>query len=451
MKRRRIMLGVDYGTSFSKIVLRDYGAPGGEKAQVLGFSDDFRIPSAVGIADSKLVFGSEPGRSVGGDDMVWHESIKMRVAEEIKGNRERYCYGPLRKLPSGFSASDLAVLTVWFLVSSAIHDAKTYIGSNPGDVIVNFCMGVPMSFFNEPELRGAFLSIARHAWEILQRNGALSGTTLPLEQARRLLDEAYESVSQKSDLADYEVRDWIRSEAEAALWWPFRSPSIGDGPYAQVDIGAGTTNLSIFRLVSKSVAGQWIRERISFFGAESIPAGMDAMDRALADWRGAEETNCLSLRGVEKSLLKKSGAVVAVSDVLARISEAYRSMLARAFATHLQASAERQAWRGHKVFFIGGGSELERITEWLQRSPLPDNEKHLHAIVRQEKPFDLSSGRGGKVSNALLSHIAVAYGLSNLSADLPRAETPGEVPPMEQKQAVRRQSGQLLDIDEWRY
>lgn len=448
--KRRTMLGVDYGTSFSKIVLRDYGAPGGEKAHVLRFSNDFRIPSAVGVAGSTLVFGSEPGRSVGRDDVVWHESIKMRIAEEMKGRHERYCYGPLRELPRGFSANDLAVLTVWFLVSSAIRDAKTHIGSNPRDVIVNFCMGVPMSFFNEPELRRAFLSIARSAWEMLQRNGILSGTTLPLEQARRLLEGAYESVSRKGDLADYEVRDWIRSEAEAALWWPFRSPSIGDGPYAQVDIGAGTTNLSVFRLVSKPVAGQWVRERIAFFGADSISAGMDAIDRALADWRGDEETNCLSLRGVEKGLLKKSGAVVAVSDVLARIHEAYGSMLARAFATLLQASAERQAWRGHKVFFIGGGSEVERITEWLQRSPLPDNEKHLHASVRQEKPFDLSIGVG-KVSNELLSHVAVAYGLSNLSADLPRAETPGEVPAMEQKQAVRRQSGRLLDVDEWRY
>lgn len=48
---RVVRLGVDFGTSFSKLVFRDYGAPGGEKAYVLLKDGKFRVPSAVGVRD----------------------------------------------------------------------------------------------------------------------------------------------------------------------------------------------------------------------------------------------------------------------------------------------------------------------------------------------------------------------------------------------------------------
>jgi len=448
--KRLITLGIDYGTSFSKIVLRDYGAPGGEKAHLLRPSNNFRIPSAVGVVGSNLVFGSRPPQSTETDGGVWHESIKMRVVEEIKGDGEKYFYGPRLDLPVGLTANDLAVLTVWFLISTAIRGVKEYIGSSAADVTFNLCLGVPMRFFNDPGPQQSFLAIARTARDIYQQNSALPGPTIPLERARRLLDSAYDSVSKKVVLPDSEIRGWIRSEAEAALWWPFRSPSIEAGPYVQIDIGAGTTNLSMFRLASTTVDGQWVRERIAFFGADSLPAGMDAIDRALADWKGQDEANCLALRGVERSLFATRGAVVAVSSVLGNIHDAYKAMVAKASATHMQAYAERQRWRTHKIFFLGGGSEIPGITDWLRRSPLADNERYLHVVAPQEKPHDLSLG-SGTAPRGVLSHIAVAYGLANLSADLPKAETPREVPPMSEHQPGQRQSARLLDIDEWRY
>ena len=42
--KRRIHLGIDYGTSASKIVFRDYGAPGDEKAFLVPGMDRFEFP-----------------------------------------------------------------------------------------------------------------------------------------------------------------------------------------------------------------------------------------------------------------------------------------------------------------------------------------------------------------------------------------------------------------------
>ena len=57
--KRRVHLGIDYGTSTSKIVLRDYGARGGEAAFVVLRDGSFRIPSRVCVTANELIFGDD--------------------------------------------------------------------------------------------------------------------------------------------------------------------------------------------------------------------------------------------------------------------------------------------------------------------------------------------------------------------------------------------------------
>src|SRR5437867_3137930 len=114
--RRRLHLGIDYGTSTSKIVVRDFGAPGGEIACVAGFQGGYRFPSSVAIVGDKLFLGCTPENP----DLrgaQWFHSVKMRVAGTCKGDVGRYFYGPISKLPNGLTARDLAALTVWWLIS----------------------------------------------------------------------------------------------------------------------------------------------------------------------------------------------------------------------------------------------------------------------------------------------------------------------------------------------
>src|SRR5437879_3024782 len=84
IKRRRVHLGIDYGTSSSKIVLRDYGAPGGERAIVLSTKGSHRFSSSVALLDETLFFGSTPDGGVVLDPQaIWYHSVKMRVAAEV--------------------------------------------------------------------------------------------------------------------------------------------------------------------------------------------------------------------------------------------------------------------------------------------------------------------------------------------------------------------------------
>src|SRR5579885_2239158 len=105
--KRRIHLGIDFGTSSSKIVFRDYGAFAEERAILLLRNGSFRIPSRVCITAKELVFGST--QTPEGSEVF--ESIKMQAAAEATGD-SGYYFGPAKEFPTrdGFSAVDLATL-----------------------------------------------------------------------------------------------------------------------------------------------------------------------------------------------------------------------------------------------------------------------------------------------------------------------------------------------------
>jgi hypothetical protein len=444
MPDRVVRLGIDYGTSFSKIVFRDYGAPGGDKAFVAMRNGEFRIRSTVGVRANDFIFGADPRLQGRDGNTVWHESVKMRVAGDLKGDLAHYFHGPAHVLPDGFSSRDLAALTVLFLISEGKRAIREHLKHFSGSVVVGFSLGMPMSFYDDPLLKSTFLEVAQAAWEISK---AISvSETLSFREARRLLNFAYDEIA---PLAANETRDWVRTEAEAALWWPFQSPAVSDGPYAQIDIGAGTTNVSIFRIVPKHGDSGWMKESLSFFGATSPPVGMDAVDSALGSWRQIEDH--LALRGREAQLLRGGSAHRIIDDIVRQLREAYRSTIERAFVTHLQSPFERERWRRHKVFFLGGGSAVHALVDPLRVSPIQGNEKTIHEIALHDTPADILMSDQSAVPFKVLPHVAVAYGLSNIAAEIPKAESPGEVPPMEALDLSSRRFQPLPDRDDWRY
>ena len=425
--KRRVHLGIDYGTSTSKIVLRDYGAPGGEAAYVVLREGSFRIPSRVCVTANELIFGDDRR---GAEECDIYESLKMRVAVEVTGD-QKYYFGPLIELPSGFTAHDLAVLTMWFLISEGHRGIAEYLKGRMEGVSVGMTMGIPMAFFKDQQLKASFLAIAKQAWA-LYRNEGIIGSTLLLEKAHRLL-EKYRSAS-ATPTPDYEVREWIRSEAEAAMWWPFQSPAIAAGPYAKVDIGAGTTHASLFRIVEKN----GVKTALAFFGAVSVAVGMDAVDSAIAESQQLGG-DCLSLRGLEESILatdgKARGSLITVKE---EIYEAYRKAWIETYQKINQTVAELTAWRSHRVFVIGGGSLVSSLVETNRVHPGFHTALELAVL---ESPADLGHINNTKVSKNELPFVFVAYGLSNIGLSIPEAFTPDQIPPLPNK------TGPLLQLD----
>ena len=295
--KRQVHLGIDYGVSTSKIVFRDCDAPGGESSVLVLHNGSVRIPSRVCITTTDLLFGDDTKALAVCD---FYENVKMRVAAEVTGN-PKYELRWTTNLPNGFSAGDLASLTLWFLISKGHQAIAAQFSGRMESVEIGMTMGVPMEFINDKELKATFLGIARRAWSLYCHEGLLDAA-LSIEKARRVLEKHPLVLS---SLPEEEERDWIRCEGEVALWLVLHSPSVGIGPYAKVDIGAGTTHTSLFRIFGKL---HTVKRSLAPFGAAAVPVGMDAVDRAIAECQGLKG-DCLTLRGSESSILQANEKV----------------------------------------------------------------------------------------------------------------------------------------------
>jgi hypothetical protein len=415
--KRRFHLGIDYGTSNSKVVFRDYGARGGEKAVLVLRNGSFRIPSRVCVTTTEFLFGDEHKST---DECDVYESVKMIAAAE-SSQSAKYYFGPTRSMPRGFSAADLATLTVWFLISEGHRAIDTYLSRKMEGVSIGMTMGVPMSFFRDRELRSLFLNIARRAWSIYRQEGLL-GPTLFIDRGREMLQKyPWTSVPATSDP---EIRDWIRSEGEAAMWWPFQSPAVAAGPYAKVDIGAGTTHASLFRIFGTT---QTPKTGLAFFGAFTVPFGMDAVDSAIAESQG-QKNDCLMLRGRERAILQENakarGALIPVQE---QIYEAYRRSWIETHGKIKGYVAELKAWSEHRIFVIGGGSLVPLLVETVRIHP---GRRAPLRLATLEQPTDLVRPDDKRIGTDELPFVTVAYGLSNIGLSIPEAFTPDEIPPM---------------------
>lgn len=115
--KRRVKLGIDYGVSTSKIVFRNCD-PGAESCKLVLHDRSAQIPSRVCVTPTALLVGCPIIPAMACDS---YESLKTRVAADVTAS-PAFKLGRTTKLPAGFSAADLAALTVWFLISKG-HQA----------------------------------------------------------------------------------------------------------------------------------------------------------------------------------------------------------------------------------------------------------------------------------------------------------------------------------------
>jgi hypothetical protein len=403
--KRRIHLGIDYGTSVSKIVFRDYGAPGGESAVLVLRNGCCRIPSRVCMTATELLFGDDTKAAA---DCGIYNSLKMRVAVEVSGNPSYY-HGVTTTLPDGFSAADLVALTVWFLISEGHRTVAAQFGGRMEGVEIAMTMGVPITFFTDEQLKASFLNIARRAWSFYCDEGLLD-SALSTEKARRLLEKRPVALSA---IPDHEVRDWIRCEGEASNWLVLHSPAVGIGPFAKVDIGAGITHANLFRIFGKL---RTPKRSLAPFGAAAAPIGLDAVDRAIAECE-RKNSNCSALRGSEQSILEANAKVrEALIPVSGHIYDSYRKAWDEVLSKLSSNALELIAWRQHKVLMMGGGSLMPLLVDTFRTHP---DQKEPLSVLTLEHPADLVRADHRKITSEELPFVAVAYGLSNMEPHLP--------------------------------
>ena len=410
---RPLRLGVDYGTSRSKLVITDYGAVDGERSFVVRhpeYGDEYRIPSSICAIEDSLRFGFTAEALA--DRVPVYRSLKMLCAYP-----DRF-YGDHVPLPSGLSARDLATLYVGHLIHIGRDAAVRYAHRFQAEPSLGMTLGMPMAQIDDEQLHKMFVNIAREAFGLVQRLDLHSAVSIP-DAKGALADVRAELAGTCPD----QPRDWVRSEAEAALFWAHRSPDIGAGRFACVDVGAGTTSASWFHISATRTSDVLVSGRLSFYGAACAPPACDAVDQVLAKHMDGA-TNLGDIRAREIQLIENlpDQGEDALKEILSKIAGVFGSASGRAFEKERSVRAWKHIGR---VFFLGGGTKLpvvcdrliEKKHDWLLRSD---------AIADPGVPSDLTEEDGTEL-RADPTFLLVAYGLARRLGDVPDTFTPGQI------------------------
>lgn len=412
---RNLHLGIDYGTSSSKLVLTDYNAVGGEQSFVVrpsgehGGDGGYRIPSTVAVRGNEIQFGFRAEALSSGADV--YRSLKMLCAYP-----DRY-YGDDIPLPTELDARDLATLYVGHLVQLGEEAARKYASRRGAEPRISLTMGAPMAFLDNPDLSKLFVDIVREAHRL--RNVNLLDW-ISISQAISALKQAREEVAKS---APAEPRSWVRSEAEAALFWAHRSPEIDQGRYACVDIGAGTTSASWFHINATLREDVLLKERLTFYGAACNPPACDAIDAALQLHKHDDSQN-EPIRGRESQILEtlSTDEMSSVNEVFDQIGSVFRAASQQAFRK--EKSLIRWLQCNARIFFLGGGSKIDAVRrklieikhEWLRSHP--EANPGVPTDLKEEDDSELRADP---------TFLLVAYGLARRLGDVPDVLSPDKL------------------------
>jgi hypothetical protein len=452
--KRLINVGLDFGTSSSKVIWRDVT---GDRLTLLGFDNGTSgyppicMPSSVKIAGDRIFFGSDAEENRDAGWLV--RSLKVCVACRANAVSCRDCQpAGDQKRPGEFvvtsqgqqplNADELAALLVGYTMGTAkkrIQDSFR----QARDADFTWNMSAPLDQYEFAKLRVSFERLAYQG--SLVAGDVTSGMRLR-EAVDLVRENARRSMPSRDDLPISVV-----PEAIAAVHAYCQSPIAAHGLYALVDVGAGTTTVSFFRYHDAS------SKSITCYSSCTDAVGADDLDRAifaalvrnhrdLELMSAAERTAVLhDVRTAKENLSSDLSLGGRYQLSQAEVLEAIRPLAFRIFGVYVAAFRKAYAkekfsdrWKSLTIMLVGGGSLVPLVTEAFGRAPHDMIERRR--IQTLELPagirIDCGPQRLSVDDTALLS---VAFGLSHPRVDIPDYWETKEVEPIGPAPATTRE------------
>jgi len=430
-----IQVGLDFGTSSTKVMYSQLGKRG---RRVVNFDHglphypDYCLPSLAAIDDQRnLLLGIDAARYL--IDKEWdsgfqrfksilagmHDNIFLDKDIEEKFIRYRDSKQFSKALtPDRLTAIYLAYTII--LIKNIIQNSPEYRKSNI-NFAFNICM--PIEYIENNKVAMAFsktFALAEamsNAWIKLGKqfdpvNSSPSFYFFPCEQDKRVFSIP-EAVA---EIAAYLIS--LRRE---------------DGIHSVIDLGAGTTDVSICNLVSPGGISESL-----WYAARNIPKGMIEVEKLIASYIkvcnenstcSCEEvykildkftdhkflTNCRNQKEKDLYLSTRS----ALNDI--KTSKDYFHTWGSAY-NHLR---KQSKWSKDNVeiFITGGGTNIS-YAQQIFSAPWWDQIKGPYRVSKLPKPEDYD---GGDI-DAPFERMTVAYGLSYPKPMLEKYTLPKDAP-----------------------
>lgn len=449
-EKKRIIVGVDFGTSTTKVMYRAVEL--GEHPKLIYFNHSHRkfssytMPSTIRLdAEHQFWFGA---LAENGNSRVFR-SFKVCVACQAGAIACRGCgqMGSENDMLRGcFADSILNFITAHelmvYYLAWLLYEIETIILQKLGEFDepdFQYNLGVPVEHLNaKPELEDRF------EW-VLYAAVALRGKIqqgISAAQARSLLIEILpKSVPPQPD---HRIHRALPETAAAALWLQKTAQNVDDTNYMLVDIGAGTTDITIYRYNSVNP------DVLPIYGANSIAVAGDNIDYSTIQWFakqcGAEIKNPYLLSPVllqemrlkKETLLKPNkplGATIGmkefrldvktyITEIVTPHAETIFKTLSDAFGLAYRKAHHASQWKEIYIVLLGGGSRISGMQDYFGMHRLRD--------FMDQRLFELPYP--GLEDSHLL---AVAYGLAYPSVEFPSYRMPNQILPMQQIEQKR--------------
>ncbi len=420
-----IQVGLDFGTSCTKVVFSQIGR---RYARAIDFGfhlphyPSYCLPSVAAVNDKgRLTLGIEAAQNL--LDKSWDAGFQRfkvivagqedsRFSDSYSGDRfheyKRQC-----RLDDTFTPAHMTAIYLAYamnLCRKFIKGLPEY-RDNEIDMAFNICM--PIDHMQNNRVRSKFESIFDWAERI----------ELKWAQVRDKHDLISTSYLVEKERIEDRKRVHAVPEAVASIASYIVSLRRQEGIHAVIDIGAGTTDISICNLMNPF--GEY---KNYWYAAKNLPFGTTKVERMIAEWMGSsgKTCSCMTVLDCLMSLKKQPRDVqerVRNELIEFKKSNAYYRTWGDAYK-HLTKQTE---WEKAEVFLCGGGSNLPHVDK-IFSFPWWKELKVKYNVSRLPVPEDYKS------TNIPIDRVSVAYGLSypipELEAYVLPDDSPNHTPPI---------------------
>jgi len=384
-----VVIGLDFGTYSTKVVLRRRGEQQGTVVRVeppVEGYPTFASPSLVRVSDDAISFG---GEALAGRLGALFSSLKLDLL------------GGFNDVHQDWPTPDLLAA---LYMSWVLRRVKAYIDARYGEegakVLLN--VAAPMDHYESAALKSRYLRIVRAAWE-----SVYGAEPVGVEQGLSLADAVHRFAPWLAEgtVPDPTVRAYeVLPETIAPIVSLSRDPRMDPGMYLIVDMGAGTTELSIDYVEAPG-------------GDQNVLCYYDEWVRL-----GAEQLQNPSVAEDGDHLIRE-------------FLRAVRRTWGEGYEKDARNHAARHRWKQLSILLAGGGTFRSDVLTTIRSN----RRAVMHAFapedvtysVLRHAPCDIDFGPGEGPNPPDASLLAVANGLAFPRMQWPVVYPPSDVPDLE--------------------
>ena len=414
--RREIAIGLDFGTSSTKVVIGDSSL--GKSFAVLFRNEtdisSYLLPSCLYETQSK-VFSLIKGK---------REYTDLKLALLATPNDEER-----QLLVIAFLSLVIRYVRAWFFEEYSDVYKKC-------EIVWKVTLGLPAAYHLKNDTYSAFYDIAETAWVAAGLEGKISRASI--SQATTMMQNLRNYPENRTVENDIEVN--VIPEIAAQVYGFAQSSGFDPKArnfYLMVDVGAGSVDASLFH-IQKARGGKW---DFRFYTSTVEPYGVMNLHRYRSEWWIDTLKNKANNIAYKNKLISSLQQVMYATDNIRKIPESYKDyfsgivpkhshvelnpdsyFFAKKILPQVRGKAYWQAWKsrllmqnelkGIPVFYCGGGMRMNYYKQLQTELLGMDGYSWLNA---QPKSLDLPSKL--VAPNLLVSdydRLSVAYGLSFL-------------------------------------